>query len=176
LKTYQGNSAAESLCLQCGLCCNGVIFADVKLHPEDDARRLLSLGLGIRVPDSGTRKPRFKQPCAALEGCRCRIYSDRPHQCRHFECLLLKSVMAGRTTFAEAVEIIRKAQERVDLVEHLLIDLGESENRTALAARFRRAAKRLEKAGFDETTAEQYGRLTLAVHDLNLLLSQAFYA
>ena len=84
--------------------------------------------------------------------------------------------MAGRTTFAEAVEIIRKAQERVDLVEHLLIDLGESENRTALAARFRRAAKRLEKAGFDETTAEQYGRLTLAVHELNLLLSEAFYA
>jgi len=176
LKTYQGNSEAESLCLQCGLCCNGVIFADVKLHPDDDAQRLQSLGLGIRMPDSGARKPRFRQPCAALEGCRCRIYSERPHQCRHFECLLLKSVMAGRTTFGEAVGIIRKAREQVDLVERLLADLGESDKQSALAARFRRTAKRLEKAGFDETAAEQYGRLTLAVHDLNLLLSQAFYA
>jgi hypothetical protein len=84
--------------------------------------------------------------------------------------------MAGRTTFAEAVGVIRKARERVDLVERLLADLGESDKRTALAARFRRTARRLEKAGFDETTAEQYGRLTLAVHDLNLLLSHAFYA
>jgi Fe-S-cluster containining protein len=178
LKTFQSssNSAAEGLCLQCGLCCNGVIFADVKLHPDDDPQRLESLGLGIQTPNSGARKPRFKQPCAALEGCRCRIYPERPQQCRHFECLLLKSVARGRTTYAEALGIIRTARERVDLVERLLADLGESDRQTALAARFRRTAKRLEKAGFDEATAEQYGRLTLAVHDLNLFLSQAFYA
>ena len=178
LKTAHNNCnpAPQGLCLQCGLCCNGVIFADVKLHADDDPRLLQSLGLEIQRPNSGARKPRFKQPCTALEGCRCRIYSERPHQCRHFECLLLKSVMAGRASFAEALGIIRSARERVDLVERLLADLGESDKQTALAARFRRTAKRLEKAGFDETTAEQYGRLTLAVHELNLLLSQSFYA
>ena len=84
--------------------------------------------------------------------------------------------MAGRTSHPEALGIIRAARERVDLVERLLVDLGESDKQTALAARFRRTAKRLEKAGCDETTAEQYGRLTLAVHELNLLLSEAFYA
>ena len=84
--------------------------------------------------------------------------------------------MAGRTSHPEALGIIRAARERVDLVERLLVDLGESDKQTALAARFRRTAKRLEKAGCDETTAEQYGRLTLAVHELNLILSEAFYA
>jgi Fe-S-cluster containining protein len=178
LKTYHNSSdsAPEGLCLQCGLCCNGVIFADVKLHTDDDPRLLESLGLEIQRPNSGARKPRFKQPCAALEGCRCRIYSERPHQCRHFECLLLKSVMAGRTSYAQALGTIRSARERVDLVERLLADLGDSDQQTALAVRFRRTAKRLEKAGFDETMSERYGRLTLAFHDLNLLLSQAFYA
>jgi hypothetical protein len=33
----------------------------------------------------------------------------------------------------------------------------------------------MEAQGLDEETAELYGRLTLAVHDLNLLLAEAFY-
>jgi hypothetical protein len=33
----------------------------------------------------------------------------------------------------------------------------------------------LEKSGLTEETAATFGELTLAVHDLNVLLSQAFY-
>src|SRR6266581_3782971 len=84
------------LCLSCGLCCNGVIFADVKLQPSDDASRLRALGLRISTPHSKFRTPTFDQPCAALGGCRCRIYAERPRYCREFECVLFKSVKAGR--------------------------------------------------------------------------------
>src|SRR5437867_9164117 len=81
------------LCPQCALCCNGVLFKDVELQPADDAARLKALGL----PLDGSRKAKFSQPCAALCGCHCGIYADRPMRCRQFECALLKSVAAGET-------------------------------------------------------------------------------
>jgi hypothetical protein len=53
--------------------------------------------------------------------------------------------------------------------------MGNKEEQLPLATRFRQTAKRVEAQGLDEETAELYGRLTLAVHDLNLLLAEAFY-
>src|SRR6266481_7889876 len=97
-------ATGENLCLSCGLCCNGVIFADVKLRRGDDPAHFQALGLPITC--SGGRKPSaagFPQPCVALDGCRCCIYDQRPRYCRKFECLLLKSVNAGYTERAEAL-------------------------------------------------------------------------
>src|SRR4051812_35155751 len=100
---------SESLCLECGFCCNGVIFADVELRPRDDRDRFQALGLPL-VPVRATQKAngtgpgirhyKFTQPCAALNGCRCTIYPERPEYCREFECLVLKSVKAGRLNSA----------------------------------------------------------------------------
>jgi hypothetical protein len=184
-------SSAESLCLECGLCCNGVLFADLKLQPEDNHLRLQALGLPLvkprsKVPEAEAEapfrpanaappNPRLRQPCPAFDGCRCRIYPERPKYCREFECLLLQSRQAGRTDPPGALRLLRTARQRVDKVRRLLRDLGDTEEQTALAARFRRTARRVEKAGFDELTADTYAQLTLAVHDLNFLLSGAFY-
>lgn len=67
------------------------------------------------------------------------------------------------------------AKERADAVRQLLKALGDLDQELALGARFRRMQRRLEQGQFDETTADLYGRLTLAVHELNLIVSQAFY-
>ena len=168
-------AATEQLCLTCGLCCNGVIFANVGLQPGDDAARLRLLGLPVCTPPSKVRPPHPNQPCAAFDGCRCRVYVDRPQYCREFECVLLKSINAGRTEPAAALRIIRTAHERADKVRHLLRALGDTDEHVALNARFRRTGKRLKERELDEETADLYGQLTLAVHDLNLLLSDAFY-
>jgi len=159
----------DSLCLECGLCCNGVIFADVQLQPDDDAKKLQSLGLALFA----NRK--FKQPCTAFDGCRCHIYSDRPNYCRAFECLLLKKFQAGRIDADAALRIIRTASKRVETVKKILAELGDTDDSLALGKRFRRMQTRLENGRLDETIADAFGRLTLAVHDLNLLLSDAFY-
>jgi hypothetical protein len=168
-------SPSETLCLACGLCCNGVIFADVKLQASDDVARLRGLGLSLRAagrreiratgPNPATAVTQFKlrQPCPAHDGCRCCIYHQRPLHCRTFECLLLKSVNAGRTSHAEALRLIRIARQRADNVRQLLRELGDSEETLALAARFRRTRRRLERGSLDEATAELYGRLTLSV-------------
>ncbi len=165
---------SNQLCLECGLCCNGVIFADGQLQPDDDAERLSALGLVLKRP-TRLGGSKFKQPCAAFDGCRCRIYGDRPQYCREFECLLLKSVTDGKTEFVAAQRIIRTARRRADKVKRLLRSLGDGDEQIALSVRFRRMQKRFEREILDEESAHLYGELTLAVHDLHVLLSDAFY-
>jgi hypothetical protein len=167
---------SNSLCLECGLCCNGVLFADVQLQPKDDPRILQSLGLKfVSNRKSQIVNHKFAQPCAAFAGCQCTIYSDRPQYCRQFECLLLKSVKAGQTDPADASRIIRSALRRVKKVKRLLQQLGDTDETVALSKRFRRIQRKLESAPLDKDTAHSFGELTLAVHDLNMLLSETFY-
>ncbi|MGD0259941.1 MAG: YkgJ family cysteine cluster protein [Verrucomicrobiota bacterium] len=172
---HSEDAATGQLCPACGLCCNGVIFANIALRPGDDAARLRSLGLPVCAPRSKLRPPHLAQPCAAFDGRGCRVYADRPQYCREFECVLLKSVQAGRTEPAPALRIIRTARDRADKVRRLLCALGDTDEQVPLSARFRRTGQRLKERDLDEETADLYAQLTLAVHDLNLLLSDAFY-
>jgi Fe-S-cluster containining protein len=165
------------------MCCNGVIFADVKLFPDEEIEPLLSSGIPVsrgcsKRKQSGAEPNeawRFLQPCAGFDGCRCRIYAKRPTYCRQFECLLFRNVLQGTATQTEALRIIRNARRRVDKVKSLLHALGDKDETIALARRFRRLSRRLERSELDEKAARLYGELTLAFHDLSLLLSEAFY-
>jgi Fe-S-cluster containining protein len=118
---------------------------------------------------------RFLQPCSALNGCRCCIYGSRPGHCRHFECFLLKKVEENRVTRAQALHVIRAGRARAQNVRELLLGLGDTDETTALADRFRRTTRRLERAKPDAKAAELYRQLTLAFHDLNLLIHEEFY-
>lgn len=170
------DDSANALCLECGLCCNGVIFADVQLQPGDNPALLQTLGLSL-LPNRRLKikDQKFQQPCSAYDGCRCRIYVDRPEYCRDFECLVLKSVKAGRAKTAAARRLIRTARRRAETVDQLLRDLVDQDTQLALSRRFQRMRQRLESVEADGRTAEAFGRLTLAVHELNMLLGEAFY-
>jgi hypothetical protein len=152
-----------------------VIFANLQLQPVDNADRLRSLGLPVCAPRGPRQPPHLTQPCAAHDGCHCRIYADRPEYCRQFECVLLKSVQAGRTQPAEALRIIATARERAEKVRRLLREVGDGDEHVALSVRFRRTTTRLKATELSEETADTYAQLTLAVHDLNLLVHDAFY-
>jgi Fe-S-cluster containining protein len=167
---------SNSLCLECGLCCNGVIFADVQLEPGDDARLLQSLGLKFSSNNkSQIVKYKFAQPCTAFAGCKCVVYSERPSYCRKFECLLLKSVKAGEVKPADAIRTIRSALQRVKKVKRLLEQLGDADDSIALSKRFRRMQRKLESKPSSKEVAHLFGELTLAFHDLNIMLSEKFY-
>ncbi len=183
------SGASNPLCLECGLCCNGVIFADVRLEPGDDASRLRLLGLPLVSQSRGAssaacnpnqkskiKNPKFLQPCAAFDGCRCRIYVDRPKYCREFECLVLKNVQAGELGRNAALRLIRTARGRAEAARRLLRELGDTDEQVALSLRFRAIKQRMESDIPDAVTAGVFGRLTLAVHDLNVLLSGSFYS
>jgi Fe-S-cluster containining protein len=177
---------AERLCLACGLCCNGVLFKDVKLQPGDDAVKLQTLGLPLRSgrgaenhtssAQATLRKLKFTQPCAALcADNRCHIYADRPVRCRQFECALLKAALARKVEVEAALRTIRIARERAEQVRRLLRELGDANEHVALSLRFRKVKKRMESGAPAEEPAKTFAALTLAVHDLNLLLNESFY-
>jgi Fe-S-cluster containining protein len=151
-----------------------VIFADVQLRRGDNAARLRALGLAF-AQKSKAGAEKFKQPCTAFAGCECKIYSERPTYCRQFECLLLKSVKAGETNSDDAVRVIRSALRRVKKVKRLLEQLGDTDDSVALSKRFQRIQRKLEATPLDRESAQAFGELTLAVHDLNMLLAEKFY-
>jgi Fe-S-cluster containining protein len=170
-------SSHEDLCLSCGLCCNGAIFADVKLKARDNADLLRSLGLpvGFRKHSRPSCALKLCQPCAAFDGLACRIYDDRPEHCHNFECLQLKTLRTGAITKTQALSIIRAARKRLEKVRRLLDSLGDTDEALPIAVRFRRTSRRLQTLGMDKPTGQIYGQLTLAVHDLNFILSDSFY-
>jgi Fe-S-cluster containining protein len=159
------------------------LFADVKLQPKDDVNHLLSLGIPVEVQTAkrkaqtsrGQEAGRFVQPCAAFEGCRCRIYASRPDYCRRFECLLLKKLHDGTVTRPVAERLIRRARRSTAAVEKLLRALGQTDA-IGLADRFRSLTQRLEQQPLDPKSAELYGKLTLAFHELNMVLHEHFYS
>ena len=153
-----------------------MLFADVRLERSEEIVRLRQLGLRITRSTEGNGKPgKLAQPCAAFDGCRCQVYEERPAYCREFECILFKNVAAKRLEAAQALRIICSARERAEKVKQLLRELGESNEHLPLAKRHRTVARRMESSELDESTADLYGQLTLAVHDLNCLLRDAFY-
>ena len=84
----------------------------------------------------------------------------------------------GRQTFGScpgAANHLCSARERAEKVKQLLRELGESNEHLPLAKRHRTITRRMESSDLDELTADLYGQLTLAVHDLNCLLRDAFY-
>ena len=175
MATRRKDPDAQELCAACGFCCNGVIFANVKLQPGDNAARLLKLGLPLKRAAAGAAM-RFSQPCAAHAGCRCNVYRDRPAYCRQFDCLLLESVKAGSVDSHSALRVIRQAQRQVAEVRKLLVELGETQDQKPLRARFRQVCRRLEGSPCGTEEARVFGRLTLAIHNLNLLLGERFYS
>lgn len=162
-------AAAEQLCLQCGLCCNGVIFAQGQLQPEDDAVKLKRLGLAMK------RNGKFAQPCGAFRQNCCAIYADRPSYCRQFDCALLKAVQEGSVPVDEAERIIRKTRSAEAKVRRLLRKLGTEDPARPLARQFHRTVEALHRGEVGADRAAFFSELTVAMHRLNVLLQRHYY-
>jgi uncharacterized protein len=156
----------DALCLQCGLCCNGVLFADVRPEPGDAS------------PLFNGNRSRVTQPCPAFNAatCACAIYAERPARCRKFECRQLLGVRNGTTTTEKALHQIRAARELAAEVEKLLTELDFNDQRLPLSRRFQRCQRAAENGKLPETQLGRLADLQLAVHRLTGLLAREFYA
>ncbi len=168
--------SAEDLCLACGLCCDGTLFGHVRLVAGDDAKKLKALGLPVVAPRTGSAAKRFPQPCAALcaDGT-CRVYADRPAQCRSFECGVFKAARAGEIPFSNALRTVKQARRLAATVRRLLRALGDTDDHLGLDARFARAQERLESGRADAAAADLYADLSQAMHRLSLLTHDRFH-
>jgi Fe-S-cluster containining protein len=165
------DDAVSQLCPNCGLCCNGVLFADVELRAGDDAARLAELGLSLRK--KGRNKTAFAQPCACFDGKLCGIYDERPKRCRTFECGLLKKVAADELGVGAALKKISVAKILAEKVRGRLRLLGQNDERLALTKRYAEAMS----APVDllaEDNSELRGELMLAVNELMQMSQRDF--
>jgi len=155
----------DLLCLQCGLCCNGVLFADVRRERGDASPLFRQQG------------PRVPQPCPAFNAgdCKCAIYKERPARCRKFECKQLIAVQAGKKSAAAALKKIREARSLAETVETLLADLGFNRVDLPINKRFLRCQKAAERGEIASGKLSLLADLQLAVHRLNALLAEYFY-
>lgn len=164
----------QQLCQACALCCNGVLFKDVELQAHDDPIRLEAARLAVRRAPGKTLLP---QPCAALcEDRSCAIYASRPSRCREFDCQLLRETTAGRLPLDAALRTVQKAARKAARVRNLLAQLETpARPHLPLSVRFRRLMGAVERRGLGADAAATYADLTLAMQDLNFLLSQRFH-
>lgn len=169
--TGAGAAAVAALCPACGMCCNGVVFADVRLERGDDPDRLRALGLPLF--SKGGRR-RFNQPCACFDGRFCRIYAERPTQCRAFECRLLQRVAANELPVQEGLRAIARTRQAVNEVRLLVRKLGEVDETLPLSRRYARIMTQPIDFGGDEEVVEQRSALLLAVDRLARLLARDF--
>ncbi len=122
-------AVAASLCLDCGLCCNGVLFDQVRLQPGDRVKPLEAMGLKVK------KRQYFPQPCQALCGTRCTIYGNRPVRCREFVCRQFQLVAAGQLAATQARQRIAGAKDLAARVEQHLKGTAGENRRKPLAQR-----------------------------------------
>jgi uncharacterized protein len=121
----------DTLCIRCGLCCDGSLFAEVELANGNEASALEVMGLEIEDADEDDAGL-LLQPCGALKGRRCGIYSQRPDCCRTFECRLIQEVKRGMVGIERAKEKIAEALKRIGRVRELVVQLGTGNERLPL--------------------------------------------
>jgi len=161
----------SQLCPNCGLCCNGVLFADVELRSGDDANALAKLGLSLIKKGS---KLAFAQPCACFDGKLCGIYVGRPKRCRTFVCGLLNRVQADELDVDAALTPIALAKRQAEKVRVLLRKLGQKDESLAMTKRYAAAMSAPIDLSDPNNHAELRGELMLAVDDLMQLFHLSF--
>jgi uncharacterized protein len=103
---------ASTLCLSCGLCCDGTLFDRAKAEP-DERERLTDSGLTVFADSQGDK---FRLPCPHLSGCACTIYARRFTICRSFQCKLLQGVNESVIGIEPALETVARAKQLVQQV------------------------------------------------------------
>ena len=162
----------SGLCLQCGLCCDGSLFADVELA----ARETTALEvLGLEIEDGEKREPALLLlPCAAFKRKRCSIYPHRPDCCRTFECRLLKQVESGAISIDRAEEKIGNAFKEIARLKVLMAQLGQRDERLSLKERCNEALALSSDLTDDPQMSRKRGDLKIAITRVQNMLQNTF--
>jgi len=160
----------DTLCTNCGLCCDGTLFADVELVGLSEVARLEIMGM--EVENEGRNTGLLSQPCAALRGTRCGIYAHRPKCCRLFECHLLQNAQLGAVTVERAMEQIADAREQIRQVRAMLGRLGNRDE--ALPIKERCAETLAAEGGTTSETIKDRADLEAAMATLEKTIWNTF--
>ena len=97
-----------SICIGCGLCCDGTVVSHLAVADESDLGAPLRM-LGVEIV-AAAEPPVFALPCPAVTDGRCTIHGlHRPSACAQFECRVSASVLDGSMTTETARATIARA-------------------------------------------------------------------
>ncbi|WP_163993483.1 YkgJ family cysteine cluster protein [Pyxidicoccus caerfyrddinensis] len=119
----------STLCLRCGMCCDGTLFTHVSLQPAE-VTALQQRGLSLTQRADGS--PALAQHCAALEGRTCTVYADRPASCRRYHCQLYAALAEKEVSLDEALAVVDEAQSLVAAVGRELPPASTGEPRSVM--------------------------------------------
>jgi Fe-S-cluster containining protein len=124
-----------SVCVGCGLCCDGTLFSHLGVLDESDlGMPLRSLGVEVVVE---AEPPVFALPCPAVDRGVCTIYHlQRPRACGWFECDLSTAVAEGEVPAEDARAVIADTLALRDRVRAGAAD--DAELRRQVERHFRR--------------------------------------
>ena len=98
------SETSQSLCQDCGLCCDGTLFNRVPLAlAELQPLRILGFDI-LEVLEQAY----FPQPCAKLKECSCSVYAERPNNCRSYRCKVLRQLEQGELDFEQAHTLLKR--------------------------------------------------------------------
>ena len=97
-----------SICVGCGLCCDGTLLTHLAVSDESDLGMPLR-ALGVELI-AAAEPAVFALPCPAVEEGTCTIHHlHRPRACSQFECALSQAVLDRRVDAAAAHDVIGRA-------------------------------------------------------------------
>ncbi|MCP3102552.1 YkgJ family cysteine cluster protein [Myxococcus sp. K15C18031901] len=143
----------STLCLHCGMCCDGTLFTHVSLQPTE----VLALQQrGVPVGQRADGSPALVQHCAALDGRACTAYAERPAGCRRYQCQLYGALAEKEVSLEEALAVVDEAHALRDALERELPSAERDAPRSVMQ-RARHAAPALsERAQAAYTRAEAF--------------------
>lgn len=156
-----------NICLPCGLCCDGTLIGFVQLEHKEVPRLRALMEI-----EEGHGEGFILHPCKSFCG-ECTIYDDRPKQCDHFKCGLLKSVEKGELAFNSAVETIHETKEMKTAIERKVEALGIELKSPSFYFKMNELEKLYRKNAVHSRSAE-FRELMADIAELNRLLVHKF--
>lgn len=163
---------ADSICVGCGICCDGTLFRHVPIALSDKREVLEAAGSVISV--IGT-SPMMVLGCGAFDGQCCTIYADRPTVCGAFTCALYRRHAAGEVTTEDAKTAIAETIALRDTVRPVVEEFLGLETRSRnLVVLFDQLAAAFAGAPDPDAAKQANHKLLLYVSGLQLRLRTVF--
>lgn len=160
-----------SICVGCGMCCDGSMYRHVEVEPADPVGPLKAAGIELHTIDGATA---FRQPCSSFgDGC-CAIYENRPTVCREYRCLLLRRHEAGEVSLEDALALIARATGLRDEVRAGLATYLGPTQPSALEDLYRLLLAKLDAEPDPAAARAEHAGFLMSIAALRVILSREF--
>ncbi len=160
-----------TLCLHCGLCCQGVFHTMVKIRNDEDKQLALQMGTSLMDHEE---KLWFRLPCPVFHG-KCTIYPNRPSTCEIHKCNLLRNVQSGDTSLEKALSVSDEIKKLIECLDKALLKIEGFTETREISLRFHRLFASQPEILKDPVFKKENGRLLADYTAFRILKKRYFY-